>query len=215
MRHIERLPEPDILKNKGKQWLEKFLESNKPRPDNKKYAHKDIVATLEDMSQTKCFYCECSLKDEPKEVDHHIEVSIDKSGAFKWDNLYLSCPDCNDKLNHNTIAIEDALDPIVDSDEEIKKNIYYEEESIFERNGSTKGRNTIKKYKLSSTIQDNKRRKHLQKLYNTVIKCLEKGGRAALSEEDKEAFRRYANNSSPYSYMCECYLKKHFPEVLN
>jgi hypothetical protein len=58
MRAIKRLPEPQILIDKKKQWLDNFLASGKPRPDSNKYAHKDIRRDLISMSHHKCFYCE-------------------------------------------------------------------------------------------------------------------------------------------------------------
>lgn len=213
MRHIDRLPEPDILREKGSLWLTKYIESGKKRPDSSKYAHPSIKQALESMSHTKCFYCECSVKEGGEEVDHHIEVTVDKNQAFNWENLYLSCSDCNKKVAHNVIKVEDALDPIVDSDDEIRRHINFAEESIYEVNGSVKGQNTIKKYRLNSKVLDNRRRKQLQKLLKTIVECLKKGGINALTDADKEAIRRYAYKSSPFSYMCECYLRDKFSVV--
>ncbi len=215
MRHIDRLPKPQILEQKGKEWLDKFLESGKKRPDSSKYAHQSVKQALESMSNTKCFYCECSVKEWGEEVDHHIEVTLDKTLAFNWDNLYLSCSDCNKKIPHNVIRIDEALDPIVDSDEEIKRHITFAEESIYEMNGSEKGRKTIEKYRLNSKILDNRRRMQIKKMQTTIIECLKKGGTSCLTNDDKELIKRYTYRSSPFSYMCECYLKEHLPEVLN
>jgi hypothetical protein len=36
MRTIQRLPEPQILMDRKKQWLDTFLASGKPRPDSNK-----------------------------------------------------------------------------------------------------------------------------------------------------------------------------------
>ncbi|OQX80987.1 MAG: hypothetical protein B6D64_02470 [Bacteroidetes bacterium 4484_276] len=62
MIHINRLPKPDILTRKEKEWTEKFLASDKKRPDNSKYGHKEIRTQLNSMSYHKCFYCERKLK---------------------------------------------------------------------------------------------------------------------------------------------------------
>lgn len=213
MRHINRLPKPDILKLKGGQWLAGYLASGKKRPDNSKYAHPTIKQSLESMSHTKCYYCECSLKEFGEEVDHHIEVTFDKNLAFEWTNLYLSCSDCNKKIPQDIIAIDEALDPLVDTDDEIKKHIMFVEETIIEVNSSVKGQKTIQKYRLDSKVQDNRRQRQLNKLFKTINQCLRKGGVAGLTEQDKEIIRRYTYPSSPYSYMCECYLKDNYPEV--
>lgn len=214
MRHIERLEEPAKLREKGSQWLAAFLASGNNRPDSSKYAHLSIKQQLESMSHTKCFYCERSLKDGDEEVDHHIEVSVDKNLAFEWSNLYLSCSDCNKKIPHDEISIYDALDPLVDTDEEIKSHMTFVDETVIEVNNSVKGQNTIKKYRLDSKAHDNKRQRQLIKLSKFIGQCLRNGGVQGLTAQDKEAIRRYTYTSSPYSYMCECYLRDNLPEVL-
>lgn len=41
------------------------------------------------------------------------ERIVDNKGRlhYEWDNLYLSCDNCNGKIPHSTISIQDALDP--------------------------------------------------------------------------------------------------------
>lgn len=79
MRHIERLYKLEILIKKEKEWTEKFIQSGKARPSSKQYAHKDILDALLNISHGKCFYSEKKIEGLPKEVDHLVEVSIDKS----------------------------------------------------------------------------------------------------------------------------------------
>jgi hypothetical protein len=55
MRSIKRLSEPKILSNKKVEWTDKFLKSNKNRPDSSKYAHTEIRNQLDSMSFHKCF----------------------------------------------------------------------------------------------------------------------------------------------------------------
>ena len=123
MRGIERLPEPQILVDRKLLWLTNFLNSDKKRPDSNKYAHTSIKTQLNSMSFYKCFYCETKLKGEPKEVDHHIEVSVDKNLSYEWTNLFLACDNCNNKIPHNSISIQDTLNPCSDTDESIQDHI--------------------------------------------------------------------------------------------
>lgn len=71
MRHIDRLPEPQILADKHDEWQRKFYEKRennpKARPDSTKYGHKDIREMLNSCSHYKCFYCEAALKGDLKE----------------------------------------------------------------------------------------------------------------------------------------------------
>ena len=132
MRHIDRLPAPDILVQKHIEWQQKYeeklAENPSARPDSPRYAHKQIKDRLFEMSFGKCFYCETKLTDSNKEVDHFVEVAIDHSKAYEWENLYLACSNCNDKVNHLVIPVTDALDPCRDSDAEIQRNISFEAE---------------------------------------------------------------------------------------
>ena len=143
MIHVERLNKPDILIKKEKEWTEKFLASGKNRPDNSKYGHKGIRSQLNSMSCHKCFYCEQKLKGVPAEIDHFIEVS-DPNGkklAFDWDNLYLACNNCNNKLNNITVPVTDVLDPCKHTNEEIQEHITFEKEVITAKNNSEIGFN--------------------------------------------------------------------------
>jgi len=90
MRHINKGCEPEYLTKHKDKWLEAFLASGKPRPDSSKYAHPKIKDVLWSASYGKCFYCECSLCGNSKEVDHFIEVAERKDLAFDWNNLNLS-----------------------------------------------------------------------------------------------------------------------------
>ncbi len=213
MRHIERLACPDILLRKHDEWQQKFEEKRrtnpKVHPDSSKYAHKDIMRQLSTMSFGKCFYCESLLSNSPKEVDHFIEVALDESKAYSWDNLYLSCTNCNDKLPHNQIPVEQALDPCRDSDDTIRANISFDKEFIVAVPGSPMGENTIRKFRLSDEFLDNKRMKWLRKIDEAVRNILInmiKDGRKKFTEAEISLIESFKEPSRPYSYMSEVYI---------
>jgi hypothetical protein len=211
MRALERLSEPTILAERGQQWLNIYLSSGKKRPDSKKYAHKAIKAQLNSMSYHKCFYCESKLKGIPNEVDHHIEISINKKLSYTWTNLYLSCDNCNGKLNHNEIPIETVLDPCVNTDEEIQAHLIFEKEMITARNNSDIGLKTIRKYRLDTELLDLRRLKQLNKFQSLLIAIQQKqiadGGRA-LNTEEISTIKSFAQRDHPYSLMFEFLIKK-------
>lgn len=215
MRHIERLVCPDILSRKHDEWQQKFDEKrhndSKARPDNSKYAHKDIRRQLSTMSFGKCFYCESLLSNSPKEVDHFIEVAIDSAKAYTWENLYLSCSNCNDKLPHNQIPVDSALDPCRDSDEFIRANISFDKEFIVSVPGSPMGDNTIKKFRLSDEQLDNKRMKWLRIIDETVRNVLInmiKDGRKKFNKAELSLIESFKEPCRPYSYMSEVYIDR-------
>lgn len=221
MRHIERLERPAILREKQADWQAKYeerlAENPKARPDNSKYAHKQIKDTLYAMSYGKCFYCETKLSGGSKEVDHFIEVGIDHSKAYDWENLYLACTNCNDKMDHVAIPVTETLDPCRDSDEEIRQNITFVEELISAVPGSQKGLNTIKKFKLNSELLDMRRGQWLNKILKTVVEIQEhmiQEGRNVVTEEEKKRLLRYTMPDQPYSLMSEVYLKTYFARLI-
>lgn len=220
MRHIDRLPEPDILLQKRELWQQQFdkrrKENPKARPDSSKYGNKAIRTTLDACSHIKCFYCESRLKGESKEIDHLKEVSIAPELAFTWSNLYLSCRNCNDKVDHNGIPVEDILDPCLATDEEIQENITFEDECIYSQSGSDKGLKTIQKFHLNSDELDLKRGKHLRVITNQIIriqKSMIEEGRKQFTEQEKQSLLSYVRRDRPYSLMSEIFLRKCCPEL--
>lgn len=213
MRHIDRLPSPKILTEKHSEWQQKYdekLKTNpKARPDSTKYAHKDIRRQLMTMSYGKCFYCESRLSNRTKEVDHFIEVAVDRSKAYAWENLYLSCQNCNDKIPHDVISVDEALDPCRDSDETIKANISFDNEMIVAVPGSPLGLNTIKKFRLNDEQLDNRRAKWLirieRELRMILINMLDEG-RNKLNENERLIIESFKQPNQPYSLMSEIYI---------
>ena len=207
---LKRLQEPSILAEKKEQWTQKLLadRATKPgaRPHSSQYAHKEIVDALAAMSSHKCFYCEQSTKGGNHEVDHYVEVAIDPSRAFVWENLYLACKECNDKLKG--IAASDCLDPC-DPDVRPGEHLIFDDEQIRPRNDSPRGASTIKKYRLDREDLDLKRSKRLKLFLKTYIKikdCMIAEKRLEVSEAEKEILRSFRYASQPFSLMFTVYL---------
>lgn len=220
MRHIDRLPKPQILAEKQDAWQEKFnekrAENPNTRPDSKKYGHPKIREMLNSCSHGKCFYCETIIKDDMQEIDHFKEVALAPELAYTWENLYLSCHKCNDKIAHDAIPVEKVLDPCKDSDEEIKKNITFDDECICARPGSEKGLSTIKKFHLDSDILDLKRCRRLKLLLKEIVQVKDsrnKDMRQDFTDQEKERLLMFTEHNQPYSLMCEIYLRKYLPEL--
>ena len=221
MRHIERLPKPATLAEKEVEWQEKYeaklAENPHARPDHSKYAHKQIKDTLYSMSYGKCFYCESKLSGGNKEVDHCVEVALDHGKAYDWDNLYLACTNCNDKLDNEAIPVKEALDPCRDSDEVIKAAITFEREQICSVAASQKGLNTIKKFRLNTELLDLKRSRWLNKLLLDASKIHSRmiaEGRDRVNEEERRRMLWYMSPEQPYSLMCEVFIKTNLRDLL-
>jgi hypothetical protein len=212
---LQRLDEPDVLVRNKAQWTADYLEEcaqdpNK-RPSSKKYAHPKVRAALETMSHHKCFYCEQSTKQTKAEVDHYIEVAEESKGAFEWKNLYLACWDCNHKKQPNrSIPVSDCLDPC-DPNVRPCDHLAFDKEIIRSRDGSTTGRNTIKKYKLDREELDYKRIKALRSFDEILISILrqkEKEERKSMTADEEERLRSFGQPEHTFTLMFSCYLQK-------
>ena len=212
MRGLQRLPEPQILIDRKATWLANFLASGKKRPDSSKYAHNSVKIQLNSMSHCKCFYCETKLKGKRKEVDHHIEVSVDNNLSFEWTNLFLSCDNCNNKLPHSTISINDALNPCTNKDIEIKEHITFDDEIIEPKNNSELGLRTIKKYRLDNELLDTRRLKSLKMFYKLMYEIKNNQvleNRNTLTAEELNAIYKFKMPNNSYSLMFDVLIEKY------
>lgn len=204
MREIVRLPEPQIITDKGNQWLLDLVASGKARPEARKYGNPGIRAQLDSMSFHKCFYCETKLKNKPKEVDHHIEVSVNINLSYVWTNLYLSCDNCNNKLDHNTVPINTALDPCINTDVEIEEHLTFIDEQITSLNNSPIGFTTIRKYRLDSELLDKRRidqLKNFLKLLTTIQQNQIADGGRVMSPAEIASVNVFRQMDQAYSLM--------------
>ena len=212
MRHLERLPEPDILIDKKELWKNNLIKSGKKRPDSNKYGHKSIRLQLNSMSHQKCFYCESKLKELPKEVDHHIEVSFDKKLSYEWTNLYLSCQNCNKKIPHSAIPVHDVLDPCEDTEEKIRNHLTFHDEIIQPNNNSELGLNTIKKFRLDTELLENLRLKKLKDFYKVILEIRKNQNlenRQKLNLDEYNLLVSFTRIDSSYSRMFEVILRQY------
>ena len=210
MIHLTRLPEPKILVQKKAEWLNKFLQSGYARPSNTTYGHTEIRRDLDTISHHKCFYCERLLRGVPKEIDHYIEITCDRTEAFKWENLFLACSNCNDKIPHNVIPVGDALNPFLHTNEQIEEHVTFNSEVIRIKNDSLLGNRTIKKYRLDSDVLEFTRSKFLNKFYEDLLNIRDKCSQENrfMNEDETEALRKYSYPDHPYSLMFKVILRK-------
>ena len=214
MIQLRRLPCPGILERKYETWTEKYLarreEDPGKRPESRQYAHPEIKDTLAAMSSGKCFYCESKLGEDEYEVDHHIEIAEDPGRAFDWNNLYLACNGCQNKLPGKTIAVVECLDPcnleVAPAD-----HLGFEDEVIVPKNASPQGRRTIAKYKLGRGDLELKRIRQLKRFHARLDEIrrsqIADGGRR-LTADERARLRRFAAPEHSYSLMFQCYLTR-------
>ena len=209
---IERRPAPEVLVRRREEWLAKFLAKRtadpKARPDSSKYAHEDIKLALQSMSHGKCFYCEAK-PDSGTEVDHHVEVADDPALAFTWSNLYLCCRRCNQaKKGAKDVPLAECLDPCATGSEPAE-HLTFDDEQIRPRDGSARGRATIRKYRLDDPLLDLQRSRALREL-ERACKTLElraaQAGRP-LTADEREILRSFGQPERPFTLMLRVALR--------
>ena len=170
MVRIQKLKEPEILRDNAEKWTKEYLAyiasgETIPVSVRKRYAHKDIKEQLLKETHEKCAYCESKFSHiEPGDIEHikpknpeaHPELYV------TWTNLTMSCESCNrsGKGTYNNDN-EPLINPYTD---EIEKEIRGLGPMIFSRNGSRKGQITIDVLKLNRSELIERRAEKLKKI---------------------------------------------------
>jgi hypothetical protein len=154
------------------------------------------------MSHNKCFYCE----NEGTSVDHYTEVAERGDLVFTWENLYLSCDDCQNKIPNTSIPVTDCVDPcrIEDPPED---HLMFESEYV--RYRTPKGEQTVKKYKLNRELLVSQRRKMLQTISETILSMCKSKGTDDFNASERAKLRQFAQSDHLFSMLCTAYLDKH------
>ena len=115
---------PGILSGKGKSLTDELNASADSGAtefdfDNKVYAHATVKTMLKREQHGKCAYCERSLNGDYGAVEHFrpkggyatADGVLHKPAyywlAYDWDNLLLSCDECNTGCKRNLFPLED------------------------------------------------------------------------------------------------------------
>jgi uncharacterized protein (TIGR02646 family) len=205
------------------------------------YGHKDVKNALIAMQHGKCAYCESSfLHVSPGDVEHfrpkagyrqEVKSELSVPGyywlAYQWENLLLSCEECNRRhkanwfplknparrrtLDHRTtdLTVEQPLflDPSV---EYPSKVLEFGQHVVRPRTGQTaRGRAVIQGLGLDRTRLNEARLARLMPL-KSLLKFVKKSPRTAWGPEERDALqilRDAVRPTADYSAMVTCYFK--------
>ena len=174
MIRIKRPRCPAVLKNAG--------------TDSDRYRHPKVVATLWEMQNGKCCYCEQIIpeKGHAKAVEHFAPKSVFRAKRNHWTNLLLACAQCNGKkadqfpemltdkphdikllyVQRTTRRVPALIDPSEKTNPEEHLSYHVDLSDgplagqIFPRDGSPRGRTTISVIGLDGTFFHAQRREH-------------------------------------------------------
>lgn len=132
MRKVNRLPQPESLKNYSGQWTKELMDEIKKQGSyakvdesfKNKYRQQDVKETLEKMYRRHCCYCEAVVGTSSYgRIEHLKPKSLPPfyQFAFEWDNLHWCCEICNTSYKK---ANWDFQYPILDpSQDDIPKHL--------------------------------------------------------------------------------------------
>ncbi len=159
--------------------------------DPKIYAHPTVKQALIKAQHSKCCFCE-RLIGTDGDVEHFrpkqaykqkIGEPLQRPGyywlAYEWDNLYLSCPSCNQRHKQNLFPLQNSTKRAINHNQSIKHEqtlfidpgqenpedfIGFRGEVPFAMAGNLRGKETIKALKLAERALPEARLGQLQKL---------------------------------------------------
>lgn len=146
MRRISRLPEPEWLRDNRQRVSDEF--SSGARADLP-YSHESIKAVLRTETCDKCAYCESPTTAATYgEVEHIRPKSSFPALTLEWSNLTWVCPPCNREKRDYWQEDLQLLDP---TREDPEGHLVFHGALPCARNGSERGKFTIRKLKLRRT----------------------------------------------------------------
>jgi uncharacterized protein (TIGR02646 family) len=79
-----------------------------------------LKESLIDLSNGKCAYCECDLREESKymEVEHFEDKANNPNKVMEWENLLPSCKRCNGSKSTHDVLSEPIVNPFTDTPSE-------------------------------------------------------------------------------------------------
>ena len=115
MRSLAKSPVPPVLEENHETWTADFLADPGNATNRYRYRHPDIKNQLRQETDNKCVYCESKVgHNTPGDVEHKIPSSVQHELHFSWDNLTITCTECNRRKNDYFNEDAPFLDPYVD-----------------------------------------------------------------------------------------------------
>ncbi|AXH09327.1 TIGR02646 family protein [Malaciobacter halophilus] len=100
---------PDILKNETRENIfNANIKAGKYIDKSNLYKTSSVQKELTKIYYFKCAYCEKKLLDTDLHIEHYRPKSVYYWLAYSWDNLLLSCGQCNRKKRNN-FKIENSM----------------------------------------------------------------------------------------------------------
>jgi len=140
---LEKLPEPHVLHENKSKWTEEYKAAkatNAPDLEQLKvrYRHPEIKQQVLQETHEKCAYCESKIRHTyPGDIEHIKPKSKHEDDIFEWENLTLSCGECNRRKND---LYDEEIGIINPYDTDPSEHLYAAGALIFPKPGSSVGK---------------------------------------------------------------------------
>lgn len=114
---LNKLPEPRVLQDNKTRWTQEYKDAKAAKVSDLsfyKYRYRDPQVKSQIVSETseKCAYCESKIRHiSPGDIEHIKPVAEFDDEIFKWENLTLSCQECNRRKLDNYDSEVGILNP--------------------------------------------------------------------------------------------------------
>lgn len=205
---INKLNEPQVLIDNGKEWTRQHLENIANGVESSaylksRYNHKDIKDQIVKETNGKCAYCESKLRHiHHGDIEHIFPKSLDETKRFEWNNLTLACEICNQYKSNQDPYLTHIQDPYASDPE---KSFLFAGSLIVGLN--TTGICTESILKLNRAELLERRLERLEKIrmifQNAINLSLPQPVRQNIYND---LIRKEADSSSEYAAMVKCFI---------
>ena len=171
MIHLTKTAEPDILKANSARWTAELLAAQQSggratEVQKNRYRHSEIKDALIRETHGKCAYCESKVRHvAPGDIEHITAKSISPNLAFKWENLTLACPVCNNNKSDYAGDHGAIVDPYL---VEPSLHLIFDGSYVWPVPGSASGQATELVLKLNRAELVERRQKRLKALHDQL-----------------------------------------------
>ena len=212
MRNIKKLTIPDVLAEKKAEWDATVL-ANPSEYNKNRYRHPDIKTRLLEETACKCVYCESKIRHNcPGDIEHKVAKSIRLDLIFDWENMTISCTECNRRKSEYYEPTCMFLDPNVDN---VESMILHVGPFVFSAPSTPRAETTVRLLELDS--MDGRHEliaRKLERLEQTkhLVERITAQTSAPLKKLLLDSLEEDCSTSAEYSGMVKAFLKGTLPD---
>jgi uncharacterized protein (TIGR02646 family) len=205
---LRKLEEPELLKANKDLWTKEYLQAkttgNMTNAINYRYRHPEIKARIREETSDKCAYCESKVTHTyPGDIEHILPRSIFPELAVEWENLTLSCGECNRRKSDYHSSEEPLVNPYRDNPEE---HLFVAGAFIFGKVADGKGALTELKLELNRAELIERRYERIKSLKNLAERYANQAA-GTLKDLLRKELLKEIERDKEYAFISRAFLK--------